>query len=278
MEKITILVASHKKVEFPTSDILLPIQVGKALASEDLHIQGDNTGDNISEFNKYYCEMSAIYWAWKNLKDSEYIGLCHYRRYFSIKGVGFKKYIRNEIFLKLGFVIRALFPINKFMTDESRIVSFKDYCTELATLEKQLTESIKSRKIELFYMKPIKWVNRSIDDHFRIIGKYYINQLSDIIIESFPNFEQAYRKVMNGRKLSYCNMTIMKKELFNEYCSFIFSVLEIHRRLNQNEGYAYNRVLGYLGEILTYVFIVKHQDANDVKMEQLNYAIIKEYL
>jgi hypothetical protein len=61
----------------------MPIQVGKALHPElDLGFQCDNTGDNISEKNGSYCELTALYWAWKNLKDVDYIGLCHYRRYF----------------------------------------------------------------------------------------------------------------------------------------------------------------------------------------------------
>ena len=46
---------------------------------------GDDTGDNISEKNPYYSELTAQYWAWKNLHNVEYIGFCHYRRFFSFK-------------------------------------------------------------------------------------------------------------------------------------------------------------------------------------------------
>ena len=80
---IKILVATHKKCELPTDYIYLPIQVGKALHPDlDLDIQPDNTGDNISVKNPYYSELTAIYWAWKNL-DADYVGLAHYRRHFS---------------------------------------------------------------------------------------------------------------------------------------------------------------------------------------------------
>lgn len=34
---------------------------------------GDNTGDNISLRNPNYCELTGLYWAWKNLK-CDYIG------------------------------------------------------------------------------------------------------------------------------------------------------------------------------------------------------------
>ena len=69
----------------------MPIHCGKALSSVDLGIQGDNEVngqpcDNISDKNETYCELTAMYWAWKNIKkiypDIEYIGLNHYRRYF----------------------------------------------------------------------------------------------------------------------------------------------------------------------------------------------------
>lgn len=84
--RVKILVACHKAdPNIRQDDIYMPIQVGKALHPElDLGFQCDNTGDNISEKNGSYCELTALYWAWKNLKDIDYIGLCHYHRYFSI--------------------------------------------------------------------------------------------------------------------------------------------------------------------------------------------------
>lgn len=82
MSKVKILVAQHKPAKVYSNDIYTPIHVGKAISSLDLGILGDDTGDNISHLNPYYCELTAQYWAWKNLHDVDYIGLCHYRRYF----------------------------------------------------------------------------------------------------------------------------------------------------------------------------------------------------
>ena len=82
MEKIKILVACHKQAEVFKNNVYLPIHVGKALHKDvDLGFLGDDTGENISRLNPLYCELTAQYWGWKNL-DVEYIGLCHYRRYF----------------------------------------------------------------------------------------------------------------------------------------------------------------------------------------------------
>lgn len=82
MKKIQILVAQHKETEVFKNEVYTPIHVGKSLSKLDLGILDDATGDNISRLNPYFCELTAQYWAWKNIHDVEYIGLCHYRRYF----------------------------------------------------------------------------------------------------------------------------------------------------------------------------------------------------
>lgn len=80
---LKILVAVHKHYWMPKDSIYLPIQVGRE-GKEDLGFQGDNTGDNISAKNETFCELTGLYWAWKNLA-ADYIGLVHYRRYFAHK-------------------------------------------------------------------------------------------------------------------------------------------------------------------------------------------------
>ena len=77
---IKVIVAAHKPYRMPQDSMYLPLQVGRAVADQDLGWQGDNTGDNISLKNPYYCELTGLYWAWKNLK-ADAIGLVHYRRF-----------------------------------------------------------------------------------------------------------------------------------------------------------------------------------------------------
>ena len=86
VDKIQILVCSHKPDPNTKNEgIYKAIQVGKALHPElDMGYLNDNTGDNISEKNPNWCELTALYWGWKNLNNTEYKGLCHYRRYFGI--------------------------------------------------------------------------------------------------------------------------------------------------------------------------------------------------
>ena len=83
MKDIKIIIATHKQYFMPSDDMYLPLHVGK-LGKEELGYQGDDTGDNISAKNPNYCELTGLYWAWKNLPN-DYLGLIHYRRFFSVK-------------------------------------------------------------------------------------------------------------------------------------------------------------------------------------------------
>lgn len=82
--KIRIIIAAHKTYEMPSDELYLPIHVGAA-GKESIGYQKDDEGENISDLNPYFCELTGLYWAWKNLKD-DYIGLVHYRRHFAMDG------------------------------------------------------------------------------------------------------------------------------------------------------------------------------------------------
>ena len=81
---VKIIVATHKEYKMPEDIMYLPVFVGSANTNVSLPYQRDDEGDNISEKNNFYCELSGLYWAYKNL-DADYIGLCHYRRLFQYK-------------------------------------------------------------------------------------------------------------------------------------------------------------------------------------------------
>lgn len=87
MDKLKILVVCHKPSPVIQDDVYTPIHVGRAISKyqeEMADMIGDDTGENISEKNPQYCELTAQYWAWKNLHDVNYIGFCHYRRIFNL--------------------------------------------------------------------------------------------------------------------------------------------------------------------------------------------------
>ena len=79
---IKVIVATHKIYEMPNDEMYLPVHVGSA-NKESIGYQRDDEGENISLLNPYYCELTGLYWAWKNLTE-DYIGLVHYRRHFDM--------------------------------------------------------------------------------------------------------------------------------------------------------------------------------------------------
>ena len=78
--KLRIYAMTHKQFDVPQDPLYQPLHVGHAKAV-DLGYPGDDSGDNISHLNCYYSELTGHYWLWKNCKDVDYIGTCHYRRY-----------------------------------------------------------------------------------------------------------------------------------------------------------------------------------------------------
>ena len=83
--KIKILIAYHKPSSLLKSEIFEPIFVGSELKNDDWLLNNavaDNKGNNISNKNESFCELTAQYWAWKNC-DCDYIGFMHYRRHLN---------------------------------------------------------------------------------------------------------------------------------------------------------------------------------------------------
>lgn len=77
---IKIFTITHKQFTPPPDSMYIPLHVGRA-NTENLGFMGDHTDDNISHKNPYYCELTGMYWIWKNFHEADYVGICHYRRY-----------------------------------------------------------------------------------------------------------------------------------------------------------------------------------------------------
>ena len=77
---MAIIVAAHKSYRMPEDACYLPLQVGAA-GKDGFGFRRDDEGENISARNANWCELTGLYWAWKNLK-ADAVGLVHYRRHF----------------------------------------------------------------------------------------------------------------------------------------------------------------------------------------------------
>lgn len=219
---IKILIATHKKYWMPEDDVYLPIHVGRA-GKADLGYVGDNTGDNISGKNANYCELTGLYWAWKNLK-CDYIGLCHYRRYFAhatSSGDAEKK--------KLAILQRE---------DYEKLL--KQYDVILPKKRNYFIETVRSQY-----------------EHAH--NKNDLALTEQIVEELYPEYSEAFTKVMGRTKLHIFNMFVMRKEKFDEYSQWLFAILfELEKRIDISNYNQYEaRVLGFLSERLFNVWLEK---------------------
>ena len=77
---LKMIVAAHKPYEMPDDPAYLPVQVGAA-GKPPIGYARDDEGENISTRNANWCELTGLYWAWRNVA-ADAVGLVHYRRHF----------------------------------------------------------------------------------------------------------------------------------------------------------------------------------------------------
>ena len=230
---VEIYVASHRQVniELPSCYKLVQVNAKKRgeLWKGFIH---DDSGENISEKNESYCELTAVYWGWKN-SSAEIKGLNHYRRYFSA----------NE---------------NPILTGSKAISTqmIKDLCLQ----EDRMIADLSEYDI-ILQMPYIPYPSTAGEDLTKYCYEKDVEKLTEVIREKFPEYENAYFSVMQGKNLSYCNMLIAKREIFDAYCEWLFSVLEaVEERCDiSNYDPQHKRLFGYLAEVLLNVYVQKHQ-------------------
>lgn len=102
-------VMTHKEYQEPEDKLYISLHVGHALAKEkdiEFGYEGDDTGDNISFKNANYCELTGIYWLWKNIQ-CDAIGITHYRRYFVEDGKLVDQIYVEQLLQKYDVIIPA---------------------------------------------------------------------------------------------------------------------------------------------------------------------------
>lgn len=236
MEKIQLFIACHKKVDVPSDPMYLPLHVG-AEGKESFGFTPDNTGDNISDKNPLFCELTGLYWAWKNL-PCDYLGLVHYRRYFTLKS---KKYQKEHDELDCVLTQKELEPL------------LKKYKILVPTKRKYYIETIYNHYSHTFDGKQLD-ITR------------------DILIEKYPDYVESFDKVMNQRSGYMFNMFIMNKQLSDSYCSWIFDVLfELVKCYGTDGLTAFElRYPGRISERLFNVWLAYQVQSNFLKKEDIH--------
>lgn len=238
---IKVIVAVHKPYWMPIDDCYLPLHVGKE-GKKDIGFIGDNTGDNISTKNANYCELTGLYWAWKNLQ-TDYIGLCHYRRYFT-NGNPHNTEKKRESILKTEDFEQILNNADIIVPDK------RNYYIE--TTRSQYEHA------------------HNPDD---------LAKTEQIIREKYPNYIPAFEKIMGRTWGHRFNMFVMRKDYYDEYCEWLFDILfELERRIDISAYDAYNaRIFGFISERLLDVWLetneLPYMEQNVCYMEKQNWFI-----
>lgn len=238
MEKVQILVATHKRYEMPNCNYYLPIHVGKE-GKEFIGYIGDNTGENISLKNHNYSELTGIYWAWKNLK-SEYIGLVHYRRYF--KG-------KNKRINSLFDTILSNDEIDKLLEKNDIILPKK---------RKYYIENLYNHYKHTMYVEPL-------------------DITKNIIERKYPEYLKEFNKLHKRISAHMFNMFIMKKEYFDKYCKWLFDILEeLETKVDSSQYDSFHaRFYGRISELLLDVWIdtngLNYIEVPIMNMEKVNW-------
>ncbi len=234
----TILICTHKAFNYIPDDSFLPIHVGKEISSLDLPYQADNIGINISNKNKNYCELTALYWAWKNLDEANTIGLCHYRRFFDFSGTT-KANAITEI------------------TEDYFLNNFQNYLYKETLLD----------GYDIILPNPLV-KTRSLYSHYSLS---HLPQDFDVLTKTvaalYPEYIKSFQKVMfENNSFSPFNMFVAKKELVDDYTAWLFSILEnVEQQIEISKNPYQERVLGFMSERLLNVYVhhnqlkIKHQ-------------------
>lgn len=236
---IKIIVASHKNYWMPVDKMYIPLHVG-AEGKTAIGYLPDNTGDNISEKNAHYCELTGLYWAWKNL-SADYLGLAHYRRHFTVKGAkGDKK---------------------------ERVIT-------QAQLEKEL------EKADILLPNPRNYyIETNYEQYVHAHHAEDLEQTRAILAERYPEYVSAFDISMQKTIGHRFNMFIMKRDKFDAYCRWLFDVLfELEKRLDISEYSPYDaRVFGFVSERLLDIWLMtnhlSYRELPYVFMEQQNWLV-----
>lgn len=235
MGNIKLFVCCHQPFSVPRHPLLVPIQVGSVLA--DSRFPGfvhDDNGENISGKNRSYCELTAQYWAWKN-EQADYYGFFHYRRY--------------------------LYP------DADAALTYRIEEKPTDALLEQLGYEAFAQMIENYdlLLPKSEEMHVAVRRHYADAPHHRENDLAlveKIVAERHPEMCAAMDEYLNGTRHYFGNMYIMKREVFSDYCAWLFPILEEFDRRADKTGYSTQelRVDGYLAERLFGVYYTANKE------------------
>ena len=226
---IKIYMCCHREYDI-LPPLCIPMQGGAALNPAVKGTLPDSTGDSISPKNREYCELTVMYHAWKN-DTADYFGLCHYRRFFCFKERTRKPYLAK------GSLTQGA---------QRRLLSTAERLKEIIPMHDVVVPRAEDMGV-------------SVREHYASSPHHFAEDLElfyDILCEKYPHMKSAADEYLSQSRQYFCNMFIMKRGLFCEYCSMLFSVLdEFDRRKTLHGDFQSDRTDGYLGERFVGIYL-----------------------
>ena len=242
MPSLQIFVATHRPYPMPSDAGYSPIQVGRAISDLDLPFIPDNTGDHISDRNPRFCELTALYWAWKN-SSADYIGLVHYRRHF-----------RST--LHTSKLSASLLPSD--ITNDKSIAKTHRRLARIAS-SPEILQLLQSSHIIL----PTKrhYMIENLFDHYtHTLNPEPLFKVRHIIAERTPAYLPEFDRLHTRRSAHMFNMFIMRRDLLDQYCNWLFPILfELEANIDVSTWSNFDqRYVGRVSELLLDVWLYTH--------------------
>ncbi|MCI8447103.1 MAG: DUF4422 domain-containing protein [Eubacterium sp.] len=221
---IKIYIMTHKPFDVPVAEGYYAMQVGRE-GNKDLGYLRDDLGEHISQKNRTFCELTGLYWIWKNVK-SDVVGLCHYRRYF----------IQAENKRKQDQLESMLLP-----------VSYIEQCMQQYDLIVPGSGMTKYGSVFQHYK------SRHCVSDWEECGR--------VIQEKYPQYYPAFLWNQETNIMTMGNMVIGKKAVIDAYCEWLFDILfEVESRIDLTDHDDYQkRIFGFLSERLFRVWVFMQQ-------------------
>lgn len=236
LKNLKLFSAFHKPFVIPKASYVQPVHAGKALSTVELSIPGDNTGVHISDLNYSFCELTVLYWVWKNADRSQfdYWGLMHYRRYFT-EGDFLSNLFKKKVY--------------KYTPDQNaidKVVDQKLY----ASLVKSLEAS------DVILMKPIIGGKLSIEANYkRLHVPEHWDTMIEVLQAKYPDYKNSLHYFQQG-SMSYFNMMVAGWNVWDQYLSWLFDILfEVEKRIGKIDDAYQARVYGFLSERMINLFV-----------------------
>lgn len=209
----------------PKDAIYLPLHVGaEGKTAEDgspldLGWTKDNSGENISSLNAGYCELTGLYWGWKNL-EADYIGLVHYRRHFCLRR-------RNRD------------PFRDILTGAQLLPMLGRYWVFVPKKRHYFIETLYSHYAHTHYVE-------------------HLDVTREIISEKYPEYLPSFDRIMRRRYGYMFNMMIMRRDLADQYCTWLFDILfALSDKMGDSRQLSFyqGRYFGRVSEIILNVWL-----------------------